>query len=160
MVKKGKGRGKIQTKQHFVSTEQAINTVSELLSEFWGIHSQSGFGNLNLEDPTSPAHRLLTAVNGLIQEQKQVGLASKPSKAACTSAFDQWLKTNGVDTNEFPVKVKTDLPEGCGLVATRNINSGDVLLSMPRELILSTLTAEESGISTIQAEPIQVFILI
>lgn|SRR3990167_6039724 len=151
----GKGR-KIKAKQHFVSTEQAINTVSELLSEFWNAHSNTGFGNINLEDPSSPAHKLLTAVNGLIQEQKQVGINIRPSKAAAVSELEQWMKANGTDVNSFPVKIKTDLHEGSGLIATKNINAGDLLLSIPRKLILSTINADESGISTIQAEPIHV----
>ncbi|XP_029642388.1 actin-histidine N-methyltransferase [Octopus sinensis] len=77
--------------------------------------------------------------------EKQKHLVSVSQKTSREwSSFLQWLQENNVDTSrvttdEFPVY-------GFGLRATQNLKEGDLFLSVPRKLMISTETASRSQI--------------
>ena len=74
----------------------------------------------------------------------------------CVEPFLGWLQANGVDLDSFPVSLRYDLAEGCGLVATRNLAKEEEFIRIPQSLIISGATADEAGLLEIKADPIQV----
>lgn len=71
---------------------------------------------------------------------------SKPLPARKISKnFDSWLESNGAQFEGLKLAELSDY--GCGLVATKDIESGEMILKIPRKLMMTVEDAESSHLS-------------
>ncbi|RWS30473.1 histone-lysine N-methyltransferase setd3-like protein [Leptotrombidium deliense] len=103
---------------HFATNEKPTNSVSSILDE----HRQ-----------------LYEIIERLIELEKDVGTAL-PDREAHFDSFIDWCKNNGIDCSNIEV-FKCDGDNEYGLKTRVDINENDLLLVIPRKLILSTETA-------------------
>jgi len=51
------------------------------------------------------------------------------------------------------LELKSGLPEGCGVVATRKLKEGEEILRIPHPLMMTTVTAHEAGVRALELRP-------
>jgi hypothetical protein len=125
-----------------------LNTLSEL-------YNDSAYQTVTLDTPDSDGYKLYSLVDSLVNFQKRVK-KPRPNIESKVPAFIRWLKENGVDYDSLPVQIESYLNEGCGLVAKSPIKAGDLLVTIPSNLIFSTFSADKSGLDKILPKALHV----
>lgn len=77
-----------------------------------------------------------------------LSVATDPQIPESVQTFWQWLCDEGVVSSKTPVRPGV-VPEGLGLVATRNIGKGDVVLEVPRRFWINPDAAAASEIGSV-----------
>jgi len=147
-----------RTKDPFVVSpvDEALSEASGILMKFSEQHMSSGYTSANLADPGCISTKLYAAIDNLIHKQRRAGgVREQPPVSSCIRKFLGWLRANAVDLDDIPLELTEDLPEGCGLITTKDIQVKDKFLTIPQNIIMSTHTADIAGISKIQSEAIQ-----
>merc|ERR1711974_218093 len=140
---------------HVSRADEALSNVSEALMNFSKAHHHSGYTSAHLGNPDCTSTKFYAAIDNLMTIQRRGGGIAKPKElSACIPPFLNWLEANGMDLKKFPIELRTDLTEGCGLILTEDIKEKEKFLQVPQELIMSTHTADLAGIQQIKAEPI------
>lgn len=139
-------------------TDEALSKLSEEMMKFTTEHHGSGYIKVDLNDPESSGFKFFQAIDSLITTQRKAGHVNKQPQdiESCIEPFLNWLTQNGMDMDSVPLEIRTDLKEGGGLVATKDILVKDKFLVVPHKLIMSTITATKGGIDQIKADPIKV----
>lgn len=75
-----------------------------------------------------------------------LSIATDPQIPQSVQTFWQWLSDEGVVSSKTPVRPGI-VPEGLGLVATRDINKGEVVLEVPKRFWINpdAVAASEIG---------------
>merc|ERR1712137_170958 len=134
-----------------VVMEERLNSLTTLVTQFSNENRESGFHNVDLDDPNSKGSQFLKQVSDLIKIQSRVNQTSD-SVSEKVPAFLRWLAGHGVDVDDLSITVRGGLAEGCGVIATKPIKKDDLLLNIPRKLIISTDNADQESIDTISPE--------
>ena len=109
------------------------------------LHSRSRNSQIKCFGARRTARQSATRAQGFGGSKQSQGVRSKQPKDWRT--FERWLTSNGA---ELEAVMLSEFGDGLrGVVATRDIQTGEVLISIPRELILDVADAEMSPVSGI-----------
>ncbi|XP_057777210.1 ribulose-1,5 bisphosphate carboxylase/oxygenase large subunit N-methyltransferase, chloroplastic isoform X2 [Salvia miltiorrhiza] len=86
--------------------------------------------------------------NRSLSPKSVLSTETEPKIPQKVERFWQWLQDEGIVSSKTPVKPGI-VPEGLGLVATRDISRNDVVLEVPRRLWINPDAAASSDIGTL-----------
>ncbi|KAL8567678.1 hypothetical protein ACOMHN_008986 [Nucella lapillus] len=127
-------------------SKSAKREVSELVTQLLEICSKPpSSGAKELEDYPD--------IHGLVEKIRKIQSGLKPAsvnRGQAVPAFMEWLHQNGVDTSAVEIQ---DFPHyGYGLRATKDVKESDLLLKMPRALMLTVDSALKSPLGELIKE--------
>ncbi|GJP54307.1 hypothetical protein CLOM_g13412 [Closterium sp. NIES-68] len=91
-------------------------------------------------DSITAIHRILSQIQK--HEKGRLSTAAPVDAATRMQFLQEWFDQNNVKIDG--IKFDGSLPEGPGVVATRDFNEGDLVASLPSELMMTHLTAVQT----------------
>ncbi|GAQ87055.1 hypothetical protein KFL_003280090 [Klebsormidium nitens] len=124
--------------------EEAPTTLASLLKELetQSMRPHDAFGNpLDGTTALESARKLHDIVSKISEIEKQVVHPKEKQRTPekRLQILKQWLEDKGVTLDG--VEFRSNLREGCGVVATRNFQEGELIFTVPEGIMMSQLTA-------------------